>query len=81
MILFHLQAGAGYVAYDVLILVQLDGGELFSNLTLVSETLDPDCSSSGDEVYSIVGGHQVWLSHLLVACEAEITLAAQVYAV
>ena len=62
----------------MLILIQLDGGDILSNLTLVSDILEPNGCSSGDEVYAILGGNQVQLSHLLRACDAEITLAAQV---
>lgn len=66
------------MAYDVLILIQLDEGDLLSNLTLINDTLQPNGCSSGDEVYTVLGGNQVQLSHLLLPCDAEITLAAQV---
>ena len=78
MFYIQLQADAGYVAYDVLILIQLDRGDLLSNLTLISGTLQPNGCSSGDEVYTALRGNQVQLSHLVLACDAEITLTAQV---
>lgn len=62
----------------MLILIQLDGGDILSNLTLISDTLEPNGCSSGDEAYSTLGGNQVQLSHLLLACDAEITLIVEV---
>ena len=58
--------------------MQLDGGATLSNLMLLSDSLEPSSCSSGNEVYAILGGNQVRLSHLLVTCDAEITLVAQV---
>ena len=62
----------------MLILVQLDGSATLSNLMLLSNSVEPNGCSSSNEVYTLLGGNQVRLSHLLVTCGAEITLVAQV---
>ncbi len=78
-LLYHIatfQAG-GYVAYDVLLLLELDGGETLSNLTLLRGSLEPSGCSSGDEDFT-VGISSVTLSKFLVTCRAELSFTAVV---
>lgn len=74
-----LQPIAGYVAYDVLIIINLEGDYLLSDLVLLSNSFEPSNCSTGNEVYSILESHQVKLPHLLVTRDAEISLTAKVY--
>jgi hypothetical protein len=67
----------GYVAYDVLLLLELDGGETLSNLTLLRGSLEPNGCSSGDEEFTI-GINSVTLSKFLVTCRAELSFTAVV---
>ena len=78
VVIYFVQTSTGFVAYDVLVIVQLDGGATLSNLMLFSNSLEPNGCSSGNEVYTILEGSQVRLSHLLVTCDAKVTLVAQV---
>ena len=63
----------------MLITVELEGGDALFNLTLLDNSFEPNGCSIGDEVYTVVDSRTVRLSYFLVACTAEITLAAQVH--
>ena len=63
----------------MLIVVEFEGGDPLSNLTLLDNSFEPRGCSIGDKVYSIINSHEVRLSHLLAGCIAEISLAAQVF--
>ena len=63
----------------MLIVVEFEGGDALSNLTLFNNSFEPRGCSVGDEQYTIIDSRTVKLSHLLVACFADISLAAQVY--
>ena len=67
----------GFVAYDVLIVLELEGGDALSNLTLVSGSLEPGGCSSGDEQFT-TGVKSVSLSKLLTNCRAELSFTALV---
>ena len=63
----------------MLIIVDFEGGDALSNLTLLTYSFEPRGCSSGSEVYSIIDRRKVMLSHLLAGCTAEISLSAQVF--
>ena len=65
----------------MLISVEFEGGDALSNLSLLHNSFEPSGCSVGDEEYTMVDSHTVKLSHLLVACTAEISLSAQVHTV
>ena len=75
---FTVQPTTGSVAYDTLIVVEFEGGDTLYNLTLLYYSFEPRGCSAGDEQYTMVDNRTMMLSHLLVACTAEISLAAQV---
>ena len=60
----------------MLIIVEIDGGDALSNLTLFTNSFDPrGCSN---EEYSIIDSRRVLLTYLLADCTAEISLTAEV---
>lgn len=73
-----MQPVTGYVAYDVVVLIELEGGDLLTNLTVSVGSVEPNGCAQGNEEFRVRNGHRVRMSHLLAACSAEITLAAQV---
>ena len=73
-----MQPTTGSVAYDALIVVEFEGGDTLYNLTLLYYSFEPRGCSAGDEQYTMVDNRTMMLSHLLVACTAEISLTAQV---
>ena len=75
--IYALQPYSGYVAYDILIVVELEGGAPLSNLALLRGSLEPSSCSTGDERY-ILGINGVTLSHLLAGCTSEMSLTAHV---
>ena len=64
----------------MLIVVEFEGGDALSNLTLLTSSFEPRGCSSGNEEYSIINSHKVMLTHLLAGCTAEISLTAEVHA-
>ena len=73
------QPATAYVAYDVDILVETDGGQALLNLARLSNSFEPGGCSLGDEQYTITASRIVTLSHLLAECDAEISLTARVW--
>ena len=59
--------------------MEFEGGDPLSNLTLFDNSFEPSGCSVGNEVYTTIDSRTVRLSHLLIACTAEISLAAQVH--
>lgn len=73
-----MQLTGGYVAYDVQVVVDLEGDiNSLSDLTLVSGSLEPSNCSIGDEEYT-AGTDRVALSRLSVLCTAKVFLTAKV---
>ena len=65
----------------MLIAVEMEGGDALFNLTLLTSSFEPSGCSTSDEQYTIVDNRTVMLSHLFVACTAEISLTAQVHTI
>ena len=63
----------------MLIVVEFEGGDALSNLTLLNSFFEPRGCSSGNEQYSIINSREMMLTHLLAGCSAEITLTAKVH--
>ena len=60
----------------MLIIVEIDGGDALSNLTLFTNSFDPrGCSN---EEYSIIDSRKVLLTHLLAECTAQVSFTAEV---
>ena len=63
----------------MLIVVEFEGGDSLFNLTLLNYAFEPRGCSTDDEQFTTIDNRTVKLSHLLVACTAEISLATQVH--
>ena len=59
--------------------MEFEGGDALSNLTVLNNSFEPRSCSTGDEQYTVIDSRTVKLSHFLVTCTAEISLAAQVH--
>ena len=59
--------------------MEFEGGDALFNLTLFNYAFEPRDCSTGDEQYTMIDSLTVKLSHLLVACTAEISLTTQVH--
>lgn len=77
LILLFAQPIGGYIAYDVIVGVNLEEGDSLSNLILLNGFVEPNACSIGDEEYS-ANINRVGLSHLSVLCTAEFFLTAKV---
>ena len=62
----------------MLIIVEFEGGDALSNLTLLTNSFEPRGCPTGSEVYFATDGHKMMLTHLLAGCTAEISLTAEV---
>ena len=60
-----------------MLVVKLEGGYEFSDLTLLRSDIEPSSCSIGDEEYT-VSSDSVQLTHLYVACTADLYFTAQV---
>ena len=63
----------------MVIVVELEGGDPLYNLTLLSDSLEPNGCSLGDEKFTTLDSRRIRLSHLLAMCTAGISLDAKVW--